>query len=102
MENLMFLWSKGAATKVDLLEHVLSCNKQNEPCYIAILARKFSISHVAIKKHVDLMLVHGYLEVENPGRKPRYLRLTKKGHDVLGKFKLHQNQFAVRDKYECL
>jgi predicted transcriptional regulator len=50
------------------------------------IAKKFNVTHVAVKKHLDLLLEEGYVKQINPKSKPVYLELTKKGKDVLNEF----------------
>jgi DNA-binding MarR family transcriptional regulator len=87
MKSILFYWGKGASTRVMLLNEVSKCGKQKKPCFLSELARKLGLSHVAVKKHVDLLLEEGYAREINPGGKPVYLEPTEKGLEVLLEFK---------------
>jgi predicted ArsR family transcriptional regulator len=82
MKTILFYWSKGAETRRDIIRLTAGCERKNKPCYISTLAGKLGLSHVAVKKHVDLLLDEGYVKITNPGGKPAFLALTGKGNDV--------------------
>ncbi len=84
---ILFYWSKGAEMRVKILNLLHKCNKKNEPCYESFLAEKLGLSHVAIKKHLDLMLEEGFIRALNPEGKPVYLEITAKGIEVLEEFR---------------
>jgi len=86
-KSILFYWGKGAEVRVKLLNIISKCNKKNEPCYMNLLAEKLGLSHVAVKKHIDLMLEEGFVEVINPEGKPVYLKLTQDGEEVLSEFR---------------
>ncbi len=58
-------------------------NKNKSPCFLNIIAQNLEISHVAIKKHIDLLLEENYINQINPRGKPIFLGLTKKGKEVI-------------------
>jgi DNA-binding MarR family transcriptional regulator len=87
MKSVLFYWGKGAGLRVKLLNEINKCNKQKKPCFLSKLAKVFGLTHVAIKKHLDLMIEEGYVKSINPGGKPVYLELTEKGLEVLKEFK---------------
>ena len=84
---ILFYWSKGADMRVKLLNEIARCNAKKMPCYINTLAEKFGVSHVAVRKHVELMLEGGFVRELNPEGKPVYLELTKEGENVLAEFR---------------
>ena len=86
-KTILFYWSKGAQMRVKLLNWIAKCIKKGEPCYLNVLAKKVNLSHVAVKKHLDLLLEEEYIKEINPNGKPVYLDLTAKGKDVLAEFK---------------
>ena len=86
MKTILFYWSKGADTRRKLLRLIADCERKNEPCYLNVIAEKFGLSHVAVKKHTDLMIEEGYLKILNPGGKPVYIAVTEKGIEVLKEF----------------
>ncbi len=86
-KTILFYWSKGAETRVKILNAAHQCNKNKEPCFIQQIADKLKISHVGIKKHVDLLIENGYLKEVNPKGKPVYLELTHSGNAILKEFK---------------
>ncbi len=82
MKTILFYWSRGAETRRDIIMLAAECGKKEKPCYLSTLAKRLKLSHVAIKKHVDLLLEEGYMKVTNPGGKPAFLALTGKGREV--------------------
>lgn len=86
-KTILFYWSKGAKMRVKLLNEIHKCNKRNEACYLNLLAEKVKLSHVAVKKHLDIMVEEDYVKELNPNGKPVYLELTEKGIEVLKEFK---------------
>jgi len=86
MRTILFYWSKGADTRVKIIKLIANSEKKNAPCYLNIIADKMGLSHVAIKKHVDLLIDEGYINILNPDGKPNYLALTEKGLDILKEF----------------
>lgn len=81
--SVLFYWSKGADTRRRILSVTGELNQNNEPCFINVLAERLSLSHVAIKKHVELLVEEDYLSQLNPDGKPIYLELTEAGRAVL-------------------
>ncbi len=86
MKTILFYWSKGSDTRRKLVRAIAECERHGEACYLNFLAEKMGLSHVAIKKHMDLLVEGGYVKVLNPGGKPVYLVLTSKGIEVLKEF----------------
>ena len=86
-KTILFYWSKGAKMRVKILNEIYKCNKRNEACYLNLLSEKVKLSHVAVKKHLDLMVEEDFVKELNPKGKPVYLELTSKGIEVLKEFK---------------
>jgi predicted ArsR family transcriptional regulator len=86
MKTILFYWSKGADTRVKMIRIIAERGKKEQPCYLNLIAERLGLSHVAVKKHLDLLIEEGYVGVLNPGGKPNYLSLTEKGADVLKEF----------------
>jgi predicted transcriptional regulator len=86
MKTILFYWSRGADTRVRILKEIGRCSAKGEGCYLNTLATSLKLSHVGIKKHVDLMVDEGYIRLVNPGGKPVFLELTHKGLEVLDEF----------------
>lgn len=81
--SVLFYWSKGAETRRQILLITKEQNEKNEPCFINLLAKKLHLSHVAIKKHVELLLDEKYITQMNPSGKPIYLELTVAGMEII-------------------
>lgn len=81
--SVLFYWSKGSATRRRILSVTGELNQTNQPCFINVLSEKLNLSHVAIKKHVELLVEENYLRQMNPEGKPIYLELTENGRGVL-------------------
>lgn len=86
MKTILFYWSKGAETRVRIVKEIANCVRKGEPCFLNSIAAKLEISHVGIKKHLDLLIEEGYVKVINPGGKPVFVELTYKGNEVLAEF----------------
>jgi len=86
MKTILFYWSKGAETRVRILKRIHECSVKGEACYLNTLAVSLKLSHVGIKKHLDLLIDENYVRVLNPGGKPGFLELTRKGLEVLNEF----------------
>ncbi|MBI5046759.1 hypothetical protein HZC07_03435 [Candidatus Micrarchaeota archaeon] len=86
MKTILFYWSKGSDTRRTLIRIIAECERQSEACYLNLIAEKLKLSHVAIKKHLDVLLEEQYVRILNPGGKPIYLVLTDKGIEVLKEF----------------
>ncbi len=86
MKTILFYWSKGADTRVRLIKKIGECGKKGKGCYLNALATHVKLSHVAVKKHLDLLLEEKYVRIINPGGKPVFLELTPKGLEVMGEF----------------
>jgi len=85
-ESILFYWSKGAELRRKIIKLVENCEAKKKPCFLNILAKELKLTHVAVKKHLDILLEEGYLQQLNPGGKPIYLKLTKKGKRLSGEF----------------
>ncbi len=77
--SMLFYWSKGAEIRRNIIILIGSCNRRDEPCFLNQIAREVDLSHVAIKKHIDLLISEGYIRPINPEGKPVYLELTRMG-----------------------
>lgn len=84
---ILFYWSKGAEMRVKILNEIHKCGKAKKPCYLNQIAEKLGVSHVAVKKHLDLLVDEGYVKEINPEGKPVYLNLTKEGVNILADFR---------------
>jgi len=82
MKTILFYWSRGAETRRSIVRFMAACARRSKPCYLNTLAEKLKLSHVAVKKHVDLLIEEDYVRVMNPGGKPAFLALTGKGNEV--------------------
>lgn len=86
VKTILFYWSKGAEIRRKTLRIIAECERSKRPCYLNLLAEKFKLSHVAVRKHLDLLREEGYIKILNPKGKPNYLALTKKGSEALAEF----------------
>lgn len=86
MKTILFYWSKGAEVRRQILRVIVDYEKKGKPCYLNVIAERLKLSHVAIKKHLDLLREEGYIKTLNPNGKPNYLILTKKGTEALQEF----------------
>ncbi len=84
--SVLFYWSKGANVRREILRIIGECEKKNQSCFLNFLAQKLKVTHVAAKKHLDLLVEEGYVEQINPRGKPVYLQLTHSGREVLKEF----------------
>lgn len=85
-KSVLFYWSKGAETRRNLIRFIGNSNLKSKPCFINLIAGEFSLSHVAVKKHVDLLTSEGYISPINPEGKPVYLELTEMGRELYNEF----------------
>lgn len=83
MKTILFYWSKGADTRRKLIRLIADFERKGKPCYLNLLAEKLGLSHVATKKHTDLLIEGGFVKVLNPGGKPVYLSLSEAGNGIL-------------------
>jgi len=83
MKTVLFYWSKGSDTRRRIVKIIAECEKKENPCFLNIIAERMKLSHVAIKKHLDLLIEEGYVRILNPGGKPNFLALTPKGADIV-------------------
>jgi len=86
MKTVLFYFSKGAKIRVKIIKLIEDYNKKNKPIFLNFLSKKLGLSHVAIKKHLDLLEEYGYVKITNPKGKPLFLELTGKGKDVAKEF----------------
>ncbi|VVC01450.1 Uncharacterised protein [uncultured archaeon] len=86
MKTILFYWSRGAETRVRLLKLIEKTEKKGGACYLNTLARQLRLSHVAIKKHLDLLVEGKYVRILNPKGKPHYLALTEEGKRTAKEF----------------
>ncbi len=86
MKTVLFYFSKGAKIRVKIIKLIESHNQKNKPIFLNLLAEKLGISHVAIKKHLDLLEEYSYVKITNPRGKPLFLKLTNKGKEVANEF----------------
>jgi DNA-binding MarR family transcriptional regulator len=82
-KTILFYWSKGADTRRKIIRFIYKCEKKNKPCFLNSLAKKFNLTHVAIKKHIDLLIEEKFIESINPSGKPVYLKLTNSGKEIV-------------------
>ena len=80
MKTILFYWSKGSETRRSIIRIIYE--NQKSGCYLNLIAEKIGISHVAIKKHLDLLLEEGYVKIINPSGKPIFLELTERGLEI--------------------
>ncbi len=85
-KSILFYWSKGADTRRKIIKFIYDCEKNNKPCFLNIIAQKLNLTHVAIKKHLDLLIKEGYVKPINPSGKPIYTKLTDSGKKVIKEF----------------
>jgi DNA-binding MarR family transcriptional regulator len=86
MKTIIFYWSKGALTRIRMIKFIAECEREGKPCYLNLIAEKLDLSRAALKKHIDVLLKYGYIQILNPGGKPNYLALTHSGVEVLKEF----------------
>ncbi len=86
MKSILFYWGKGAEVRVKIIKEIHACNKKNQACYLNHIAQKIELTHVAIKRHIDLLTEEGYVKEINPEGKPIFLALTKKGENINKEF----------------
>jgi DNA-binding transcriptional ArsR family regulator len=86
MKSILFYWGKGADTRVAIIKAISTCNEKNEPCFLNQIAQTIDLSHVAIMKHLSLLVEEGYVRELNPQGKPIYIELTENGKKILREF----------------
>lgn len=86
MKTVLFYFSKGAKIRVRIITLVEAYNRKNKPIFLNIIAKKLRMSHVATKKHLELLVEYGYIKFLNPKGKPIYLELTMKGKEIAKEF----------------
>lgn len=85
-KSILFEWSRGAETRKKIVKLIHSCNCSNIPCFINYISKQLEISHVATKKHIDLLIEEKFVDPVNPDGKPIYLKLSKMGIDLIKDF----------------
>ena len=83
MKTILFYWSKGSETRRAIIRIIAQCEKEKIGCYLNLIAERLKLTHVATKKHLDLLIDEKYVKVLNPDGKPNYLSLTPKGTEIL-------------------
>ena len=86
MKSVLFYWSKGADIRRKMVLLMNRLNNENKPCFLNIIADKLKISHVGMKKHIDLLIEEGYIEQVNPKGKPIFLKLSEEGIKLVKEF----------------
>ncbi len=86
MKSILFYWGKGAETRVAIIKIIDTNNKKNEPIFLNQIAQTINLSHVAIMKHLSLLVEEGYVREVNPNGKPIFLELTTKGQEIAHEF----------------
>jgi len=86
-KSILFYWSKGADLRRKIILITNKLNKSNNPCFLNSITKQLKLSHVAVKKHIDLLIEEEYLQQINPLGKPIFLKLSKKGQQILKEFK---------------
>ena len=84
--SILFFWSKGAELRREIIKLVKSCEENKKPCFLNSLAKELKLTHVAVKKHLDLLIEEGYVKPINPDGKPIYLKLSEKGKEIYKEF----------------
>ncbi len=82
--SILFFWGKGSGTRRKIIRIMEKWEKRGKPCFLNSIAKEIGISHVAAKKHIDLLVEEGYIRQINPGGRPVFLELTEKGRKALG------------------
>ncbi len=82
-KTILFYWSKGSHTRRKIVKFINECEKKNKPCFMNIIAKKLNLTHVAVKKHLYLLLEEKYIEPINHSGKPVYLELTNSGKEII-------------------
>ena len=85
-KSILFYWSKGAEMRRKLIKIIGDSEERNKPCFLNVLAKELKLTHVAVKKHLDLLLEEGYVKPMNPKGKPVFLKLTKTGKEIHDEF----------------
>ncbi len=86
MKSVLFYWSKGAELRRRLVATMAKECRGKRACYLSKLAGILGVSHVALKKHVDLLVENGFIKHMNEGGKPVFLELTPEGKKLAREF----------------
>ncbi len=78
-KSILFYWSKGSDTRRKIIRLMYESEKENKPCFLNIIANKLNLTHVAVRKHLDLLIEEKYIKPINPSGKPIYLKLADSG-----------------------
>ena len=89
MESVIFLHSKGADKRRDILKILYYQSQNKEMHCITCLAKKFKVSKVTMKETIDGLIKLMYIEKINPLGKPIFLKLTEKGLVTAKKYLLY-------------
>lgn len=82
-ETVLFYLSEAGDKRLKMLQLVAEAEEEKEGMYLTKMAEEIGISHVAARKHLQLLLDENYLQYKNPDGKPKFLELTEKGRGVL-------------------
>ncbi|MDY6778707.1 MAG: winged helix-turn-helix domain-containing protein [Candidatus Nanohaloarchaea archaeon] len=82
-ETVLFYLSEAGDKRLKMLQLVSEAEEEQEGMYLTKMAEEIGISHVAARKHLQLLLEEGYLRYKNPDGKPKFLEMTDKGRSVL-------------------
>ena len=82
-KSILFYWSKGSETRRNIVKLVGKSNESNKPCFLNKISKVLGISHVAAKKHIDILIDEGYIKPINPKGKPVFLELSTTGIKIL-------------------
>jgi len=88
-KTILFYWSKGAETRRRIIKIIEDCEKKKEACFLNKISQRIGLTHVATKKHIDLLIEEGYIKEINPHGKPVYLQLTSKGKKIAKEIEEH-------------
>lgn len=82
-EAVLFYLSPAGEKRLTILRLVNEAEDEQEGMYLNKIADELDISHVAARKHLELLLEGDYLRYKNPDGKPKYLEMTTDGYRVL-------------------
>jgi predicted transcriptional regulator len=66
MKAILFYWSRGADVRRNIIRLIYQSNRKNKACFLNIIAKELGLSHVAVKRHIDLMMDENYIKPLNP------------------------------------
>ncbi|MFH1423007.1 MAG: winged helix-turn-helix domain-containing protein [Planctomycetota bacterium] len=79
MKNILFSWTKGGVTRLNILRKIYEYNQKQEPIYTLKIASEHGKSGVAVKKHLKILIENNLIKVMNPNGKPKFLEITNAG-----------------------